>query len=232
MFDQLGLPDERARALGTLERLDPRVHRHVKVELVFPPKGLAAFGARKPPDVFVDLNVAGETVGGAEAFAADLTQELLGHVVETGFVVGQVDLLDEPLGAFVAPERLLGCLVVFDQMLLQRGVQLEVQRTFRTLKRPLVLVFFCFVSDQKLFGFERLGAQFAVERAAIATTDMIFHATRQAVVFVAVSAAEPIVNLEDLRGIDWAGQWLIAAGVNVSVRSVAVTFVTNTTTIK
>ena len=95
-------PDEAFFANRALVGPLPGVNCQVKVEFVPPTELFLARRAGEPLHVVVYLHVTPETRGRNESVAADLTQERLEQIVETGLVVGEINFLDEPLAALVA----------------------------------------------------------------------------------------------------------------------------------
>ena len=110
---QLGLGDKAPTTDPALVRSLPRVHRHhVQPELVPPPKvTLANVATENRGSAVVERPfVRPQAVLGHEGRAASWTEEVPAQLVESEPVIGQVDLLEEPLGAKATFEGRCGVL--------------------------------------------------------------------------------------------------------------------------
>ena len=117
---ELGFGDESAFAEGAAVGSFPSVDGKVEVVLVLALEQLAADRARILGVGGVRrLHVAAEAVGGQKRPSASLAKKRSLEIVKAQLVVGQVNLLDESLGAQVALEGVAVALVLLDDVFLQ-----------------------------------------------------------------------------------------------------------------
>ena len=109
----------------------------------------------------MNLHVTLETWSRDETIPANLAEERLEEVVESGLVVGEVDFLHEALSTLFALVRSGLFLMSKDHVLLQGIVELKFSWTFLALERVLRRMFFGFVLVKRFSLRERFVANMA-----------------------------------------------------------------------